>query len=163
MVYLKRVVCILSKIEFVFCGVALFVTTLINIMEIVSRTFFSKSFSWVQELSVILSCWMIFIGAAYIYKNKQLLNVDFLYVRASGRVKMIWDLLIHLSIVSVLFVLIVFGYKFQMLQAKSHTYVLNLPSNVYSLPLIISACSMLIGAIVKIYDIVCCYRKEGVK
>jgi len=163
MLYLKKFANFLSKIECIFCGAALFVTTAINTMEIISRTLFSKSFFWVQELSVILSCWIIFIGAAYIYKNKQLLNVDFLYVKAAGRVKMIWDFFIQLSIIFVLIVLIVFGYKFQALQAISKTYVLHLPNNVYSVPLIVSACSMLIGAVIKIYDIAFCSGKEGTK
>ena len=49
----------------------------INGLEIVGRGFFSVSFSWVQEVSILSAMWIYFFAYALIAKNEEYIRVDF--------------------------------------------------------------------------------------
>jgi len=49
----------------------------INGLEIVGRGFFSISFSWVQEVSILGAMWVYFFAYALIAKNEEYIRVDF--------------------------------------------------------------------------------------
>src|SRR4051812_18856020 len=49
----------------------------INGLEIVGRAFFSVSFSWVQEVSILSAMWIYFFAYALIAKNEEYIRVDF--------------------------------------------------------------------------------------
>jgi len=48
-----------------------------NGLEIVARGFFSTSFSWVQEVSILSAMWIYFFAYALIAKNEEYIRVDF--------------------------------------------------------------------------------------
>lgn len=59
----------------------------INMMEIVSRTFFDYSFLWVSDLSVICVVWMICLSMAVAVYRKEHLVMDFLVNRMARKPK----------------------------------------------------------------------------
>ena len=99
---LKKAVDRISLIERSFCGLVLFVMIVLNFIEISRRIILVKSFPWVQEVTVMMFCWLVYIGVAYIFSTSNLLNVDFLYAKARCRVKLIWDIAMQLIILCVL-------------------------------------------------------------
>src|ERR1043165_6293237 len=46
---------------------ALSLIVLINVLEIVSRTFFHVSFAWIYETSLLLAAWTYFLGIVPVY------------------------------------------------------------------------------------------------
>lgn len=93
MTILKKITDGLSRLEGILAGSLLAIIVLINFVEIVQRNLLKLSFPWVQELSLILISWVVFFGAAYIYKKETLLRVDFLYLKAKGAVRLCWEML----------------------------------------------------------------------
>ena len=58
------------------CGFFAFMVA-INGLEIIGRAFFSISFSWVQEVSILSAMWIYFFAYALIAKNEEYIRVDF--------------------------------------------------------------------------------------
>lgn len=54
-----------NSIESVVCRALLVVFVCLLFGQIVSREFFNHSFSWIEELSVYLFVWFVFLGASY--------------------------------------------------------------------------------------------------
>lgn len=155
---LKKAVDTISLVERNFCGIVLFAMVTLNLIEISRRNILVKSFPWVQEITVIMFSWLVFIGVAYIFSTSNLLNVDFLYEKAKGRVKLIWGIATQLMIFCVLIGLAVYGWKFAIVQGSAHTYALNLPNSLFSIPLVVSAFSMMLASVVKIHASISQYR-----
>src|SRR6187455_862180 len=66
----RRIVIVVSCAMFAFM-------VAINGLEIVGRGFFSTSFSWVQEVSILGAMWIYFFTYALIAKNEEYIRVDF--------------------------------------------------------------------------------------
>ena len=59
-------------------AVFLSVTTLIVIMNVITRYFLSFTFTWAEEIAVGCFVWTIFLGLANAYKTKGLIGVELL-------------------------------------------------------------------------------------
>lgn len=55
----------LDRIESYICRILLAVFVTLLFVQIVSRQFFSYSFTWIEELSVIMFVWFAYFGASY--------------------------------------------------------------------------------------------------
>jgi len=135
-----------------FCILALAVMVLLNIVEIVSRNIFSRSFSGTQELSVLLDSWMVFIGAAYIFSKSNLLNVDFLVSRLKGKVRCYYDIALNVLITFILLIFIRFGNELRVIQAVRKTEALHLSASLYVLSLIVACILMLLAIVLKFME-----------
>ncbi len=155
---LKRYNDKLSKLEAFLSSFFLASIVLVNFVEIVQRNLFALSFPWVQELSLILVSWVVFLGAAYIYKKETLLCVDFLYLKSKGAIRFLWEMTWHIGECIILAVLVVYGWKYSMSQTASFTYSLGINRAAYSIPLVYCSVSMLIGLAEKGYDTFHNYR-----
>lgn len=112
-----------------------------------------------QRAVELLVSWVVFFGAAYIYKKETLLRVDFLYLKAKGAVRLCWEMLWHILECAVLVILTIYGCRYAQSQSTGVTYSLGINRAAYSIPMIYCAASMLIGMIEKIYDSVVNYRQ----
>ncbi len=149
----RQVVKLLAKVELVTAMVCFAVTIILNFIEIVQRNLFSDSFPWIQELSLILICWIVYMGAAYVYETQSLINVDFLYTKARGKVKTAWTLVTDLLMFAVMVIITIYGWSFFKTQNASHTFALNAPRGLYTLPLVISSVSMMLSMVGKVYGL----------
>ena len=59
---------ILDNIESYICRTLLTIFVCLLFMQIIARTLFNFSFSWVEELSVYMFVWFVFFGASYAAK-----------------------------------------------------------------------------------------------
>lgn len=157
--YKKLLNCI-NTIQIHLVTAILFIMVVINLVEIFSRNFFMISFIWVQELSIILLVWMVFMGAAYIYSKQSLIYVEAIYSRLKGLSRLILDIVVHIVSLFVLCIFIIYGIKYGINQLSSVTNALRIPFTIYSLPLILSSISMVMTMIVKVDDFVKQYKLE---
>lgn len=75
----KKLLFILDNIESYICRTLLAVFVCLLFLQILSRQFFSYSFSWNEELSVYLFVWFVFFGASYAAKLAAHNRVTFQY------------------------------------------------------------------------------------
>ena len=152
MIRYRRFLGRLAQTELAIAMVCFATTVALNFVEIMQRNLFSDSFPWIQELSLILICWIVYMGAAYIYETQSLINVDFLYSKARGRVKLVWDLVTDALMFAVLVIVAIYGWSFFKTQNASRTFALNAPRGLYSLPLVLCALSMMLSTVRKVRD-----------
>src|SRR5262245_45516363 len=123
----------------------------INGMEIAGRAFFSISFSWVQEVSILAAMWVYFFAYALIAKNEEYIRVDF----AVNLMPPGWQYTIDIfaRLVTILFHgmvawFAVETYKFLGLFTTS---VLIWPESLFVLPILIGAIDIVITELIGLY------------
>jgi len=123
----------------------------INGMEIAGRAFFSMSFSWVQEVSILAAMWVYFFAYALIAKNEEYIRVDF----AVNLMPPGWQYTIDIfaRFATILFHgmvawFAVETYKFLGLFTTS---VLIWPESLFVLPILIGAVDILITELIYLY------------
>lgn len=121
-------------------------------LEITRRTIIHKSFLWIQELNVLLVVWVVFFGAAHMYLSANLLNVDFLYVKSKGLLRLIWTLVIHLVSIFILYVFARYGYTYMMHLLPTKTNAMVISNAWTAAPLVISSTCMILGWVSKMYE-----------
>src|SRR5699024_5830496 len=97
-------------------------------------------------------CWLVFIGASYIYNNTELIKMDLFYSKAIGLTKFIWDLVIGIVFLATMVVIVIYGYEYAVTQYSARTESLKLPFTLYSLPLVIGAVLMALGTVKNLYE-----------
>jgi TRAP-type C4-dicarboxylate transport system permease small subunit len=75
-IFLKKVDTFLETFEKKICGMGLFIITGLAISGVLLRTFFSFTFSWLEELSQYFMVWIVFLGSALSVKNNEHVSVN---------------------------------------------------------------------------------------
>jgi TRAP-type C4-dicarboxylate transport system permease small subunit len=132
------------------CGFFAFMVA-INGLEIVSRAFFSVSFSWVQEVSILSAMWIYFFAYALIAKNEEYIRVDF----AAQLMPETWQRATNVfaRLVTILFHGLVawFALETYRFLGLFTTSVLIWPESLFVLPLLIGAIDILITELIYFY------------
>ncbi len=111
-----------------------------NAIEIFTRTVFSYSFSWVQELSVLLLGTIVFFGGCVVFRRKKDATVTFLIEKLlPTRIIKILMFIYNLTIIFYLVILTNYAVKLQSLQAMAEAVYLPITMNWFSFPIIIFA------------------------
>lgn len=148
----RKLLDILAILEGYFCIAAFACMVLVNIVEIAARNIFSISFSGIQEITILLGCWMVFIGAARIFSKGSLLNVDFLISKFKGLTRQYLDIALNFMIVFVLLVFLKYGFEMMVIQSKRTTEALHLPASWFVIALLVSSILMLLVIVLKVMD-----------
>ena len=123
----------------------------INGLEIVGRGFFSVSFSWVQEVSILGAMWVYFFAYALIAKNEEYIRVDF----AVKLMPEAWQYAIDIfaRLVTILFQGLVawFALETYRFLGLFTTSVLIWPESLFVLPILIGAVDILITELIYLY------------
>ena len=99
-------------------SIFLSITTVIVIMNVITRYFLSFTFIWAEEIAVGCFVWVIFLGLANAYKTKGLIGVEVLTNFVPEKFKPI-VVLITSSVVSVISTtMFVFSFKYVMNSTK---------------------------------------------
>lgn len=75
---MKKVLDKLAEILLNISGLLFFVIFMVNMLEIISRSFFDYSFLWVQDFSVICVVWMICLSITVGVYHKEHLAMEYL-------------------------------------------------------------------------------------
>lgn len=138
--FLKVINDILEKVTIWTAKILLVLMLGINVLEIFSRTLFSYSFSWVQELSILLLGAMVFLGGCGVYRQKRDAVVTyFLDKFLPSRLRSPLALLFNTLIIVFLAILTVYAIKLQGLQSLARAIYLPITMNWFSFPVIIFA------------------------
>ena len=128
----------------------------INGMEIAGRAFFSISFSWVQEVSILAAMWVYFFAYALIAKNEEYIRVDFVANLMPPGSQYTIDIFARL--VTVLFHGIVawFAVETYKFLGLFTTSVLIWPESLFVLPILIGAIDIVITELIFLYWVLTC-------
>ena len=123
----------------------------VNGLEIVGRAFFSISFSWVQEVSILSAMWIYFFAYALIAKNEEYIRVDFAAQLMSKPWRRATDIFARL--VTILFHGLVawFAVETYRFLGLFTTSVLIWPESLFVVPLLIGAIDILITELIFLY------------
>ena len=134
----------LATLEIWTAGLLFVLMILMNLAEIISRTLFQYSIYWVQEATILFAVWMIFLTAAYLFAKNGLINIDYVLNKFPNRVQNYIGILNDILIGIFLYFIIFYGIKLQIVQSITTSYALNVPSNLFSLSLVVCGISMAI-------------------
>ena len=59
------------------CGLLFFFIALLNVYEIVMRTFFNNPSSWTMDVSKYIVIWAIYLGSSFAFQEKAHVGVEF--------------------------------------------------------------------------------------
>jgi TRAP-type C4-dicarboxylate transport system permease small subunit len=162
-----RAVAILKKISdgidslitrAVFISVVLMIISIT--LQIVFRVFF-EALTWTEEVSRYLLVWSTFLGATLAYKRSMHISVTFIVNLFRNKIR---KLIVVLSIISsmVFFItIIVFGFKYMVMQASQVSAALRIPMRWVYTVIPVSFTVMTIHSITAIFQEL--FSRGGVK
>lgn len=139
------------------------VIVLMNLYEILVRTFFDKSLIWIQEISVLLMVWMIFCGFTKIVYEKKDITIDLITSRLNPRIRLFLEILTHLVMIVFLVVFSYSGYFYMTKQIGIGTLTSNIPRILYIFPVVLNSVSVALIYINEILVDIKLFRKRGEK
>jgi len=120
----------------VIVGISLFAIIIIaNGLEIFSRTILAHSYYWVQEFTVVISSYMIFFGAAVLFKRKGNIFVTVIYNFFPEKAQFIISIITDLLILIFLIISIKSSYFYLVFVYGGHTQTMKLPFFLVYLPI----------------------------
>lgn len=83
------------NLEGIIIGTLVIMITSVIFLNVISRYFFSSSFSWAEEVSRYAMVWVTFLGAAYCVKERSNINIDLLSSLLSPKLRHINELAVN--------------------------------------------------------------------
>ena len=116
--------------------------TLLNIFQIFIRYIFNYQFMWIQDFTILLSGWMIFLGFAVVTYNKGDLVVSLIIRHLPDQVKIIMRIIGNILVLIFLLYFSFHAYELFVVQLGDMSAVARIPLSLYTCPLIIAGVSM---------------------
>lgn len=148
--HLDRIMNIMGELELLISGILFGVIVCIMFLQIFSRYLLRNPLIWPEELSIMLMVWMVYIGASYTLKKKRHLSLDFVMEKIP--VKIAKWIYIGTDLVVVVFLVYTIrgAWLLQPLMARNTTVALRIPTNYYTMAVIVGGILM---ALYLIYDL----------
>jgi TRAP-type C4-dicarboxylate transport system permease small subunit len=134
----------ISDFQFSISIVALVAIIGINALEIVVRFFTGRSFLWIQDVTLLLMVWVIFLGFTKIVYDKGNVTFNLLIDLLAGKVNVILTTLTNLLIL--IFYLLLSKYSYQLIvsQYGHFSTIMKIPLPFYSLAVFINCLSVIL-------------------
>ncbi|MHB9153974.1 MAG: TRAP transporter small permease [Spirochaetales bacterium] len=87
----------IAELQLFLASVLFFIIFLVNMLEIVSRSAFNRSFLWVSDFSVICVVWMICLAMAACIHLKEHLFMDFLAKKLPLKIRQALNVIISFT------------------------------------------------------------------
>lgn len=132
-------------------GIAVAVLVLmvaINGLEIVGRGLFQRSFTWVQEVSIIAAMWVYFAAYAVIAKDDEYIRVDILAGVLSESARRAMTVFAHLATIVFHATVLWFAFETWKFLDLFRTSVLDWPESLFVVPIVICAADILITELI---------------
>jgi TRAP-type C4-dicarboxylate transport system permease small subunit len=138
---------VFGKIEMWLSSFFLLLITGLILLQIFCRYILGSPLIWPEELAIIFTLWMSFIGASYVHKKNRHLTLNFIVDRMPKTLAMIIDLVTHLMVIYFCYIIIKGGLRILPIQARNLSPALHIPSSFYTIPLLVAgACMILYSA-----------------
>ncbi|MBM4323726.1 MAG: TRAP transporter small permease [Deltaproteobacteria bacterium] len=129
----------LGLIEMWFSAILLLGIVSIILLQVFCRYVLGSPLIWPEELAILISLWMTFIGASYVFKKNRHLLLSFFVDRLPKPAILALDLLTNAAILLFFYYLFVGGLKIIPIQARNLTPALRIPTHYYTVPVLITA------------------------
>lgn len=128
----------IARLFLVFAALMLAALVSINALEIVLRTFFNTSLSWIIETNIAIASSMYFIGAAVVYHEGRDISSTFIVNTLPTKIRS--GYLRFITVVSGLVYLTAawFTWKLVLLQYPFSTPGVGFPRIIYTVPLLVA-------------------------
>lgn len=123
---------------------ALAVIVLINVLEIVSRTLFDLSFSWIYETNLLLAAWSYFLGIVPVYARNGDVSVVALKQLLPPRARATFERVIQAACLVTFAIAAWFAGALIELQLPYRTPGSGLPNAAYTAPLLLGLIGLII-------------------
>ena len=134
---LNKILNLIEKL-LVIIGILLFgIIVIINGVEIFSRTILDHSFFWVQEFTVVICGYIIFLGITIIFKRKGNIFISIIYNLYPKSIRSIISLISDLLIMSFLIISIKASYSYVLFVRGGYTQTIKLPWSLVYLPILL--------------------------
>lgn len=101
---------LIERLLAIVCVLLLATFIIVVFVKVIARNYFDIPMVWADEFSLLCFLWTVFLGAAIALRHKKHFIVDL----APSKVKLNlgFDILSHFIVLSLIYVMIVYGYKF---------------------------------------------------
>lgn len=152
MILLKKCVRFITDLYFLVAVAALVALIILNTVEIFSRYFLNASIIWVQEFSLLLICWVIFLGFGTVFVEKQDIAITFLVDRLKQRYQYIVRIVQQaLTLITAAYLLVQSVRLLQHHMGKT-TLIMHIPQGYHTLPLVMVLVLLSVQAFVDLID-----------
>ena len=109
---------LLRNLEEILASIAISITVLVVIVNVVLRYGFGFVVPWSEELSVICFIWAVYLGISSCYKHKLHMGVDVIVAMLPTRSKRIFKLGVSVFLLGINILMSVLSYQYLMLSSK---------------------------------------------
>ncbi|KAB0304004.1 TRAP transporter small permease [Vibrio fortis] len=109
---------LLRNLEEILASIAISITVLVVIVNVVLRYGFGFVVPWSEELSVICFIWAVYLGISSCYKHKLHMGVDVIVAMLPTRPKRIFKLGVSVFLLGINILMSVLSYQYLMLSSK---------------------------------------------
>ena len=109
---------LLKNIEEILASIAISITVLVVIVNVVLRYGFGFVVPWSEELSVICFIWAVYLGISSCYKHKLHMGVDVVVAMLPEKVKIPFRLCVSVFLLALNILMAVLSYQYLMLSNK---------------------------------------------
>ncbi|MGF1682411.1 TRAP transporter small permease [Photobacterium minamisatsumaniensis] len=108
----------LKNIEEILASIAISITVLVVIVNVVLRYGFGFVVPWSEELSVICFIWAVYLGISSCYKHKLHMGVDVVVAMLPQKAKRPFKLVVSVFLLGLNILMAVLSYQYMMLSNK---------------------------------------------
>lgn len=109
---------LLKNIEEILASIAISITVLVVIVNVVLRYGFGFVVPWSEELSVICFIWAVYLGISSCYKHKLHMGVDVMVAMLPEKAKIPFRLCVSVFLLALNLLMAVLSYQYLMLSNK---------------------------------------------
>jgi TRAP-type C4-dicarboxylate transport system permease small subunit len=109
---------LLKNIEEILASIAISITVLVVIVNVVLRYGFGFVVPWSEELSVICFIWAVYLGISSCYKHKLHMGVDVVVAMLPEKAKILFRLCVSVFLLALNILMAVLSYQYLMLSNK---------------------------------------------
>ncbi|SHI75679.1 TRAP-type C4-dicarboxylate transport system, small permease component [Dethiosulfatibacter aminovorans DSM 17477] len=131
-------------IQMLISVIALVLLILINAYEIFVRNTFDKSIIWIQDISILLMVWMVFLGFSKIVYNKNTIRITVVYDKFPSIIKSFLDCFRFIVIIIFFIILSFASYKLIVSQYGQGTTTASIPLVYYTSAVLVNAITIIL-------------------
>jgi TRAP-type C4-dicarboxylate transport system permease small subunit len=148
---LRACLAISKRIIAIVAVAMLVLMVVINGIEIVGRGGFARSFTWVQEVSIIAAMWVYFFAYGLIAKDDEYIRVDIVANLLGDGARHMLTVFARLATIAFHAIVLWFAFETWKFLGLFRTNVLDWPESLFVLPILLGAADILMTELVYLY------------
>lgn len=142
----------IRQLEMLICVALLLVIVATTGIGVIMRYGFGSPLIWGSDLAILAMIWLVFVGAAAIYRRNGHLSASSLPAVLPGRAGATLRVTVTLTVVGCAIVMGWFGVNAAMTQHTQFITSLRLPRSLYSMPIVWAAISLTLASLTRLFE-----------